>query len=144
MTALQELANLKGELERIKAESDLNAQAFTDAQNALASVTATRDSLAAEKGALVSERDALAVKVAALEKASHDFTASVETRAASLAVEQLAAVGVAPVKADGTAGPVTDFAALLAAETDPVKRTQLFRQHAKNIRKQANAVRSQR
>ena len=144
MTALQELANLKGELERIKAESDLNAQAATDAQNALAAVTASRDALAAEKSALVSERDALAAKVAALEKTAHDFTASVETRAAMLATEQLAAVGVAPVKADGTAGPVTDYAALLAAESDPVKRTQLFRQHAKNIRKQANAARNQK
>ena len=130
MTALQELANVKGELERIKADSDLNAKQFTDAQNALAEVTATRDALAAEKVALIAERDALAAKVATLEKASHDFNVSVETRAAAIATETLAAIGAQPLKtadaAKATEQNLAQLAADIRAERDPAKRASLF------------------
>jgi septal ring factor EnvC (AmiA/AmiB activator) len=129
MTALQELANIRGELDRIKADSDLNAQQFTEAQNALAAVTASRDALAAEKSEIVSERDALAAKVAALEKAAHDFTASVEIRAAALAVEQLAAVGVAPLA--GLVQPNETREAVLSAygSADAKGKRDIFLKH---------------
>jgi peptidoglycan hydrolase CwlO-like protein len=130
MTALQELANLKGELDRIKADSDLNAQAFTDAQNVLASVTSERDALSAEKAALVSERDALAVKVTALEKASHDFTASVETRAAALATEQLAAVGAAPLAYAAKGTQSTDDIMAAYKSADARGKRELYLKHA--------------
>jgi len=141
MTALQELAQLKAGVASAQADLSAASASLVQAQSDLSAVTAERDALATEKASLIAERDALAAKLADAEKANRDFAAQVEQRAAQVAVEQLAAVGAAPVPVAGADAPVTDYAALLAAESDPVKRTLLFRQHTKNIRRQANAAR---
>lgn len=129
MTALQELTNLRAENASLKAA----ASALPD----IAALTAERDSLTAANTALTAERDALAVKLADDEKANNDFAAAVETKAAELAVQQLAAVGAEPAKAAPTPAAVNILAAL-EAEKDPAKRAKMFKENRAAIRAEFN------
>lgn len=129
MTALQELTNLRAENASLKAA----ASALPD----IAALTAERDSLTAANTALTAERDALAVKLADAEKANNDFAAAVETKAAELAVQQLAAVGAEPAKAAPTPAAVNILAAL-EAEKDPAKRAKMFKENRATIRAEFN------
>jgi len=129
MTALQELTNLRAENASLKAA----ASALPD----IATLTAARDSLTAANATLSAERDALAVKLADAEKANKDFTAAVETKAAEVAVQQLAAVGAEPAKAAPAPAAVNILAAL-DAEKDPAKRAKLFKENRAAIRAEFN------
>lgn len=129
MTALQELTNLRAENASLKAA----ASALPD----IATLTAARDSLTAANATLSAERDALAVKLADAEKAKKDFAAAVETKAAEVAVQQLAAVGAEPAKAAPAPAAVNILAAL-DAEKDPAKRAKLFKENRAAIRAEFN------
>lgn len=129
MTALQELTNLRAENASLKAA----ASALPD----IAALTAERDSLTAANATLTAERDALAVKLADAEKANKDFAAAVETKAAAVAVQQLAAVGADPAKASPAPAAVNIVAAL-QAEKDPAKRAKLFKENRAAIRAEFN------
>ena len=144
MTALQELANLKAEIGSLKAESTANAQAAVDAANLLTQAAAARDALAAEKVALIQERDALAAKVAVLEADKVKLADSVTQTATAKAVEIVAGIGVNPVAAapsGNASGTPVDHAAALAAITDPNKRAIYFRENRKAIRAANDAAR---
>ena len=56
MTALQEIAQLKGELDRVKAESGLVQQTADNASNQLSALAAERDALVAEVSSLRAEK----------------------------------------------------------------------------------------
>ena len=129
MTALQELTNLRAENASLKAA----ASALPD----VAALTSARDSLATANATLTAERDALAVKLADAEKANKDFAAAVETKAAAVAVQQLAAVGAEPAKAAAAPAAVNILAAL-DAEKDPAKRAKLFKENRAAIRAEFN------
>lgn len=129
MTALQELTNLRAENASLKAA----ASALPD----IAALNAERDSLTAANATLSAERDALAVKLADAEKAKKDFAAAVETKAAEVAVQQLAAVGAEPAKAAPAPAAVNILAAL-DAEKDPAKRAKLFKENRAAIRAEFN------
>lgn len=132
MTALQEIAQLKAQLETASAASASAAE-----------LAGIRDALAADKAALVSERDALATerdtlkasvaevaaKLEAAEKVNRDFDAAVETAASKKAVQQLAAVGAPPI-AGMTETPATasELALQIRAEKNPAKRAALYAQ----------------
>ena len=144
MTALQELANLKAEIGTLKAESAANAKAAFDASALLAEATTARDALAAEKVALIQERDALAAKVAAPEADKAKLADSVTKTATAKAVEIVAGIGVNPVAAapsGNASGTPVDHAAALAAITDPNKRAIYFRENRKAIRTANDAAR---
>jgi DNA repair exonuclease SbcCD ATPase subunit len=133
MTALQEIEKLRAELAQAKAV----AAALPEKESALATVTAERDTLATANAGLIAERDALAAKLATAEKANKDFAAAVETKAAAVAVQQLAAVGAEPAKASPAPAAVNIVAAL-QAEKDPAKRAKLFKENRAAIRAEFN------
>ena len=63
MTALQEIAQLKGELDRVKAESGLVQQTADNASNQLSALATERDALVAEVSSLRAENVRLAEPV---------------------------------------------------------------------------------
>lgn len=133
MTALQELTSLRAENASLKAV----AAALPEKDSALAAVTSERDTLAVANTGLIAERDGLAAKLATAEKANKDFAAAVETKAAAVAVQQLAAVGAQPAKA-APAPAAVNIVAALEAEKDPAKRAKLFKENRAAIRAEFN------
>ena len=133
MTALQELTSLRAENASLKAV----AAALPEKDSALAEATIARDTLAAVNAGLIAERDGLAAKLAAAEQSNKDFAAAVETKAAAVAVQQLAAVGAQPAKA-ATAPAAVNIIAALDAEKDPAKRAKLYKENRAAIRAEFN------
>ena len=129
MTALQEIAQLKGELDRVKAESGLVQQTADNASNQLAALTTERDALVAEVSSLRAENVRLAEQAAQSVASADAALKNIEARAAQMAAQQLAAVGVSEPVGSATpekAETVASLSAAIRAENDTHKRAALF------------------
>jgi len=134
MTALQEIASLKASLEKAFAEAGERSQAVTEGNKALADLQGQMVALAAEKAALMQERNELATKLAEAQTAARDFQAEVETRAAALAVQQVASVGLAKPLQVATATESNQADILAAyAKADAAGKRAIFLKHRKHF-----------
>lgn len=131
MTALQEIAQLKGELDRVKAESGLVQQTADNASNQLSALATERDALVAEVSSLRAENVRLAEQAAQSVASADAALKNIEARAAQMAAQQLAAVGVTqPVRANDTKASTKDEVLAAYKSADAAGKRKLYLAHS--------------
>jgi len=134
MTVLQQIASLKASLEKALAEVSERSQAITESNKALADLQGQMVALAAEKAALMLDAGELATKLAEAQTAARDFKAEVETRAAALAVQQVASVGLEKPLQVAPATESTQAQIFEAyRKADPQEKRAIFLKHRKHF-----------